>query len=63
MRHNTAILRFPNFQFAEENRAQALRFLLSGSTRFQSEIIASKGNRTFNNYGRQLMAVLNFFHT
>lgn len=62
LRHNTAILAFPRFKTAEQNRARALRYLLSGSPRYQSYMIATTGNRTFNNYGRQVMEILRFFH-
>lgn len=62
LRHNTAILSFPRFKTADDNRARALRVLLSGSSRYQSEMIATTGNRTFNKYGRQVSEVLRFFH-
>ena len=62
LRHNTAILSFPRFKTADENRARALRMILSGSSRYQSEMIATTGNRTFNKYGRQVTEILRFFH-
>lgn len=62
LRHNTAILTFPRFKTAQENRETALRFLQSGSSRYQSEMIATTGNKTFNDYGRQVLRILQFFH-
>lgn len=62
MRHNTAVLSLPRFRTSDASRARALRFLLSGSPRYQSEMIATAGNRTFKDYGRQILAALDFFH-
>ncbi len=62
MRHNTAVLSFPRFRTSDASRARALRFLLSGSPRYQSEMIATAHNKTFNDYGRQVLEALDYFH-